>query len=111
MTALLEDMADQVGGERQVAIARELTKQFEQIWRGSVADAVQALASGDIPLKGEFVLVLEGSVDAGGDQDLHKMMEALLGELPPAKAASVASRITGGNKRELYDIAMSLKKG
>lgn len=111
IAALVDDLLDVMGPERKVAVARELTKQFEQIWRGSLADAMKAMETGDIPQKGEFVLVLEGGEPVTHDVDETRLMEALLTALPPTTAASVASRITGANKRQLYDIALALKKG
>jgi 16S rRNA (cytidine1402-2'-O)-methyltransferase len=45
-------------GDRQVVVARELTKKFEEIWRGSATDALQYFSSK--PIKGEFVLIIEG---------------------------------------------------
>ena len=65
----LRELADLGGGEREVAVARELTKQFEEIRRGTVA----ALASyyGDVPLRGEVVLVVGGaSATVVGEEEL-----------------------------------------
>lgn len=110
VVALIGDAQAVVGPSREVAIARELTKQFEQIWHGSLADAGVALATGEIPQKGEFVVVLAGNVTPVTDYDARALMVELLTVLPPAAAAGVASRISGLSKRRLYDIALSLKK-
>lgn len=111
VATVIDDMREIAGGERAVTLARELTKQYEQIWRGTLADAAMALAREDILQKGEFVIVLEGAPLAASNFDERELMETLLSALPPATAASIASRLTGGNKRHLYDIALSLKKG
>lgn len=99
------------GGERRVAISRELTKQFEQVWRGTLEAAGRALEAGDIPEKGEFVVCVGGNDAPGGAYDELMLMEVLLTELSPSAAASVASKLTGQGKKRLYDIALSLKKG
>ena len=57
-------LADACGGERGVAICRELTKLHEQVRRGSFAELGDALARGDIPERGEFVIVVGGGVPA-----------------------------------------------
>lgn len=59
MLRLLDELMDACA-DRKVAIARELTKRFEEILRGTVAEVRQALA-GRTSLKGEFVVVLEGA--------------------------------------------------
>jgi 16S rRNA (cytidine1402-2'-O)-methyltransferase len=59
MLRLLEELAE-VCGERRVAVARELTKQFEEILRGTVSEVREKLA-GRASLKGEFVVVVEGA--------------------------------------------------
>lgn len=55
---LLEELALYCGADRQVAVARELTKLHETYYRGSVADVIQQLTHGIA--KGEFVVVLAG---------------------------------------------------
>ncbi|NLW59836.1 MAG: 16S rRNA (cytidine(1402)-2'-O)-methyltransferase [Firmicutes bacterium] len=54
----LELLVAQLGPDRPVVIARELTKRFEEFWRGSLADAVRVWAERDV--RGEFTLVLAG---------------------------------------------------
>lgn len=58
----LRDMAD-VLGERRIALARELTKRFEQVLRGTVGEVVARLE--ETPARGEIVIVVEGSGGAG----------------------------------------------
>jgi 16S rRNA (cytidine1402-2'-O)-methyltransferase len=55
----LADLADACGPERPVAIARELTKLHEEVWRGSLGDAVAHV--GEHPPRGEHVLVVGGA--------------------------------------------------
>lgn len=107
---VVDDMADILGSERRVTLARELTKKFEQIWSGTLALASATLADGDIPARGEFVIVLEPARHQNDDFDARRVMEVLLAEFPPRKAAELASRITGQSKSSLYDVALTLKK-
>jgi 16S rRNA (cytidine1402-2'-O)-methyltransferase len=58
LVATLADLAAACGGERRVAVVRELTKMHEEVWRGTLGDAV---AAHDGP-RGEYVIVLEGGV-------------------------------------------------
>lgn len=105
------DLGDILGTTRLVTLARELTKQYEQVWHGTAGDAAAALTSGEVPARGEFVVVVAGAIDTGVDIEAGKLMEILLEELSPASAASVASKILNQNRKALYEIALSLKKG
>lgn len=104
----LESLEIAMGPERQMSICRELTKTFEQIVHGSVSELRQAVESGDIPAKGEFVLVLARSPGTF-DADVDRLLLALLPELSPSKAASVVAKLTTESKSVLYDRALQLK--
>jgi 16S rRNA (cytidine1402-2'-O)-methyltransferase len=54
----LRVLAEQLGADRSVVIARELTKKFEEFWRGSLGEAVRVWSEREV--KGEFTLVLAG---------------------------------------------------
>jgi len=106
---LVQDACAVFGDERHVAIARELTKVFEQVWRGNLGAALVQLDAGQIPAKGEFVVVVAGIPAPAARYDETVLMEHLLTALSPSAAAAVASRITGSSKRHLYDIALAIK--
>jgi 16S rRNA (cytidine1402-2'-O)-methyltransferase len=55
----MEELEQSVGSQRFVAVGRELTKQFEEILRGSVAEIHERLRRRS-ELKGEFVIILAG---------------------------------------------------
>ena len=59
LVRLLEDLVEACGGARRVAVARELTKLHEEIFRGTLADAVAYY--GEHPARGEVTLVVEGA--------------------------------------------------
>jgi 16S rRNA (cytidine1402-2'-O)-methyltransferase len=95
-------------GDRDVVIARELTKRFESIERVPLAGAREWLAASPDRGRGEFVLVLEGVRPQALARDAQSVLRALLPELPAARAAAAAARITGGRKSELYAAALRL---
>ncbi len=107
--AMLQDMADTFG-DREIMLARELTKMHEQLFMGGIDAALQALDSGEIPSRGEFVIMVTGAGDVplvnAGHEDL---MRELSRELPPAKAADIAARLTGEPRKVMYQLALTLK--
>ena len=106
----LRDMALVLGDDRRATVARELTKRFEQTRQGTLGELSAAVNNQEIVEKGEFVVMIEGASEAGPSYDHITLMQALLEELPPRKAAGVVSQITGESRKTLYDIAISLKK-
>ncbi|MEX2489071.1 MAG: 16S rRNA (cytidine(1402)-2'-O)-methyltransferase [Pseudomonadales bacterium] len=110
VVSVIQDMAMILGGDRRVSLGRELTKKFEQVWNGTLDAASDSLDSDVIPARGEFVIVVEPASELSEDFDPRMLMEILLAEFPPRKAADVASQITGRSKKSLYDVALTLKK-
>lgn len=108
----LQDCCAVFGDERHAAIARELTKRHEQIVSAPLGALLQAIATGAIPLKGEFVLVI-GGLDQVAEIALsegERMVEALLAEGIRVKEASrVAARLTGGKRNALYQFALTIQ--
>jgi 16S rRNA (cytidine1402-2'-O)-methyltransferase len=107
----LEDLAAALGEDRPAAVARELTKKFETVYRGSLGSlARQAGADADMA-RGEIVIVVQGAPRAAtaAEHDADHVLRALLGELPVSQAAKLAARITGRPRKELYERALRLK--
>lgn len=92
---------------RRVVLARELTKKFETI-EVHRAGGLPAL---DADERGEYVVLVDASEEAAVDVDpvTRRWLEALLQELPPARAAAVASRASGQPRDALYRLALQLK--
>lgn len=102
VAATLAALGEAFGAERRAAVARELTKVHEQIATGSLAELTARLG-GDIPLLGEFVLVVAGAAAAAPDEGAARRVYALLvQELEPAAALRLTSAITGVARNELY---------
>jgi 16S rRNA (cytidine1402-2'-O)-methyltransferase len=103
------DLVEACGPDRRVAVARELTKLHEEVWRGSLGDAL-AWAPAAAP-KGEIVLVLEGAPAAGPPDD-GALVDALRDELAAGATARDAARAVaarlGVPRRRVYDLATRL---
>jgi len=102
----LADMAEAFGGERRAVLARELTKKFETVIDGSLAQLAQALDADENQRRGEFVVIVEGAPEADADASLAQGRRAfaiLREHLPPAQAAKLAAEISGAPRRALYE--------
>jgi 16S rRNA (cytidine1402-2'-O)-methyltransferase len=99
----LEDLKRQFGEEREVVVARELTKKFEEVARLPLGQAASWLAARAERSQGEFVLVLQpGAEQKPAALEPEKVLEILLEALAPSEAARLAARITGAPKNRLY---------
>ncbi|QDL39292.1 16S rRNA (cytidine(1402)-2'-O)-methyltransferase [Rhodoferax sediminis] len=97
-------------GKRPVTVARELTKQFEEIATVDAADLPQWFMNGPQRTRGEFVLVLHSAVVAAESGSEQRILRLLLSELPLKTAVRLAADITGASRNVLYDAALALKK-
>ncbi|MBS04433.1 MAG: 16S rRNA (cytidine(1402)-2'-O)-methyltransferase [Gammaproteobacteria bacterium] len=109
VAATLGDLAEALGGEREAAVCRELSKVHEQSVRASLDSLVAALADGTIPARGEFVIVVSGAAGErdGNLREGQRVMALLLETVAPGKAAQLAHEITGVSRKVLYGWAMS----
>jgi 16S rRNA (cytidine1402-2'-O)-methyltransferase len=107
----LEDLAGTLGAERPAAVAREITKKFETVHRGSLGALARQAAEDPDMARGEIVLVVQGSSQAptANDLDADRVLRVLLGELPASQAAKLAAQITGRPRKELYERALRLR--
>ena len=107
--ALAQDIKAELEADRQVVWVRELSKQYEQIWRG----AVEKLDPERIPELGEFVVVVEGAREEEGVPD--ETLDAFLGPLLEAgigvrTAAALARDCLGATHKAAYAHALVLKR-
>ncbi len=101
--AALEAMRHALGGERRVAVARELTKLHESVHTAPLEELVEWIEEDPNRQRGEFVLVVEGAAEQQGDLvEAERIVRLLAAELPPRKAAALAAEITGLKKNQLY---------
>jgi 16S rRNA (cytidine1402-2'-O)-methyltransferase len=108
----LEDLLARFGPEREIAIARELTKKFEDVVRLPLGEAPAWLHGAPHREQGEFVLVVGPGEQkpAAAAVDPDEVLNALLEALAPSEAARVAARITGMPKNALYRKALARGK-
>jgi 16S rRNA (cytidine1402-2'-O)-methyltransferase len=108
--ALLADAAETLGGARQAALCRELTKRFEEVRRGTL-EAVAGAAAEQEP-RGEYVLVIDRGEDrptdaATWEEALDRAMETL----SVKDAAAMVAEAYDLPRREVYQVALARGKG
>lgn len=110
--ATLAALADTLGPERGIVIARELTKKFESVHRCALGDAKHWLGADANRKRGEFVLIVEPEVSPpqASTASYDALLSALLAELPLAQSVRIAVAATGEPKNRLYERALALKK-
>jgi 16S rRNA (cytidine1402-2'-O)-methyltransferase len=109
----LEDLLAVFGPQRRAVLARELTKTYESIYRGTLEE-LAALARTDADLaRGELTLIVEGAAAAakGDAKLLAQALPLLLKDLPPARAAAIAAQLSGVPRAEAYKQALALGTG
>ena len=109
ITAFLDDAIAVFSGNREASIARELTKKFETIRRGELAGLKAWIEQEPDQRRGEFVVVIAGNKKKG-PSNLEAMLTTLLKSLPLKQSAQIAAELSGGNKNEIYKLALSLQK-
>jgi 16S rRNA (cytidine1402-2'-O)-methyltransferase len=103
----LAAIADVLPG-REVAVARELTKKFEECRTGSPADLIAHYAAH--PPKGEIALVVAPpGAEAAGEIDVDALLQAALVHDKPSQAAAQVAKVTGLDRKVLYARALELK--
>lgn len=124
---VIADMAEIFGNQRQIGIAREITKKFEQIEVGLLGEITQKIGTNAMPAQGEFVvavpplkhrnvsLEMEEEEESVSPKDLgvitigvDQILKVLLEEMALKQAVLVAKAMTGLSKNELYDRAIYL---
>ncbi len=112
--ASLHDMAEIVPLDRQIVIARELTKLHETIVKTSLGNALELVEQNDNMRKGEFVVIVDGMVTDKKEQiispEQEKLLQVLLRECSIKTAVAMAVEITGLRKKLLYQAALALDK-
>ncbi|WP_048308335.1 16S rRNA (cytidine(1402)-2'-O)-methyltransferase [Halomonas sp. PR-M31] len=99
--------------DRQLVLARELTKAFETFLEGTAAQLLARIEEDSNQARGEFVIMVAGApvqVSETTTLEAHTLLSTLLAEGVGVKqAAAIAARLLGGRKKAWYDQALSLK--
>lgn len=108
IAAALADARDAMGPDRRAAVCRELTKKFEEVARGTLAELAEQFADG---ARGEIVLVIEGAPARSGDlpSSLAEIAARVAGGERLKEAAADVAETTGFGKRELYEAALAAR--
>ena len=109
----LQDMVEVFGVEREAAVARELTKQFETVRRDGLGELLAWMERHDEQQQGEFVVLIHGAArtqeTTEESVEAERVLKILLQDLPVSQAAELAARITGAARNRLYKRALSLR--
>lgn len=111
LARMLTDLSAAFGADRRIAVARELTKLHEEVWRGTIGDAVAWVAAHEP--RGEFVIVVDGAPapkEASDDDVRVAVDDALQRGLSARDAASVVASALGVPKRRAYAIAIDVQR-
>ena len=105
---ICETMAElraQFGSGRPASIVRELTKLHERVYRGSLGALTERLG-GEIPLKGEFVLVVAGADEEIGaeDEEILRVFELVAAEVSRKAAVTLTAKILGVSRNRVYGL-------
>jgi len=110
LAATLGDLAAALGPERPVAVARELTKMFETVWRGTLGEA----AAGGPEPRGEQAIVIGPAAprpEPGDDEVVDALRRELAGGATKRDAASAVARRLGVSRRRTYELATTFPSG
>lgn len=106
----LEDI-HQTLGNRRIAVAGELTKLYEEVYRGTISQAIQHYQQ--YPARGEFTLVIEGAeekVEAWTEAEILQIAQKLLDKgTSPSETASQIAKLSGWKKKEIYQLVLNNK--
>jgi len=109
---MLEDIRH-ILPERDIVLAKELTKSFEAIVPGKAQDIINWLNQDPARQKGEFVVLIAGNHEVSSEQaalEIENLLKVLLVEIPLKQAVKIAVELTGQNKNHLYELALGMQK-
>lgn len=108
----LADLQMHLGTDRRVTVARELTKRYEEFWRGTLSEAIAHFT--ETEPRGEFTVAIAGytaTPQTLSDADLLQQLETLIAQgLSPSKASRQLAQETGRSKREIYQLSLTMKQ-
>lgn len=108
LAASLSDMAEMLGPDRPAAMCRELTKKFEEIWRGPLSELAERAQT---PVKGEIVVLVDRARSGPvKEADLEQSLIEALETHSVKDAADLVSKMHGVPRRPVYQMALKLGK-
>ena len=110
LTALLEDVAE-LFGDREAALAKELTKLHEAVVRGDAGTLLAWLRAEPGRERGEFVLLIEGAPPRpAAEDDIDALLTRLLAVLPLKQAVTAAVAVSRAPRNRVYRRALALQQ-
>lgn len=111
----LADVVTELGSERRVVLARELTKTFETVLSGSAGELQQILIDDENQRRGEFVVLIQGAektdiAEDGISEEALRTLSILVEELPMKQASQIAAKLTGLKPKLLYNAGLAMKE-
>jgi 16S rRNA (cytidine1402-2'-O)-methyltransferase len=105
----LKDAADVLGTTRKAVVCRELTKKFEELRRGTLAELAESYSTGSV--KGEIVLLIDrGNLENVNEVDLDGVLKQALETMSMRDAVDAVSQAHGKPRRQVYQLALNLEK-
>ena len=99
----LKTLSKFIDTERKISVCREMTKAHEQIVTDNCKNVLKEIYKGNIPLKGEVVLIVEGESNKKFNVKIdNKIKQQFLSKMSTSEAAKLISLLTKQNKREIY---------
>lgn len=105
---LLQNIAQVFGEEKQICLAKELTKTFETVLTQEVSTIIEWLKEDEKRQKGEFVVLISPSEKTTNKDEIVHIIQSLLTKMSPSDAAKMAKKITGISKKDCYELALKL---
>ncbi|MFZ4762137.1 MAG: 16S rRNA (cytidine(1402)-2'-O)-methyltransferase [Alphaproteobacteria bacterium] len=101
-------------GNRQAALVREISKKFEEVQSGTIAELMAMCQQSDSIIRGEYVVVIDAKPAAGDEQPTDELaiktrLATLLIDHPPAKAARLVAAEFSLPRQHIYDLALAMK--
>ena len=107
--ATLKDAAEVLGETRKAVVCRELTKKFEELRRGTLAELAESYSTGSV--KGEVVLLIDrGDLENVNEVDLDSVLKEALESMSMRDAVDAVSQAHGKPRRQVYQLALNLGK-
>ena len=111
LDSMLQDCVAVLGSCRSASVARELTKVFETVYRGTLGGLVKTVSEDPDATRGECVVIVEGNAgDTDAGPEIEKALGVLLEELPASAAARTVARLYPVDRRAAYALALKLSR-
>ena len=105
---MLTELVESHGGDREIAICRELTKRFEEVLRGNTSELVEVLE--ERKLKGEIVVVVDRDRRSASAESMEDALKTAMQDLSVKDAAAMVSEALGLPRRQVYQAALEISK-